>query len=381
MEHFVKRLDRAYDAINDADYILVGAGAGFSAAAGIEYSGKCFEDNFKDFIEKYGLTDMYSSGFYPFKTLEEKWAYWARHVYMNRYSVGKTELYGQLLELVMDKDYFVLTTNVDHQFWINGFEDDRIFATQGDYGLFQCGEPCHEKLYSNRDFVYKAIENINDCKIPSDLIPKCPVCGKEITLNLRVDNTFVEDEKWGEMYNNYSGYLEHVDEDKNIVFLGDSITDWVNFEDFFPFKITNRGIAGDTTTGVLARLDEIISLKPSKLFILIGTNDISYGSSPEKIAGNIRKIISRVQENSQGTKIYVQSLFPRSDRDFSGIITAINHELENISQELKCVYINLYPLLLSSEGLLDRKFTFDGLHLNGPAVSEWMKFVAPYVNE
>ncbi len=143
MEHFVKRLDRAYDAINDADYILVGAGAGFSAASGIEYSGKRFEDNFKDFIEKYGLTDMYSSGFYPFKTLEEKWAYWARHVYMNRYSVGKTELYGQLLELVMDKDYFVLTTNVDHQFWINGFEDDRIFATQGDYGLFQCGEPCH----------------------------------------------------------------------------------------------------------------------------------------------------------------------------------------------------------------------------------------------
>ena len=167
----------------------------------------------------------------------------------------------------------------------------------------------------------------------------------------------------------------------NIVFLGDSITDWVNFEDFFPFKITNRGIAGDTTIGVLARLDEIISLKPSKLFILIGTNDISYGSSPEKIAGNIRKIISRVQENSQGTKIYVQSLFPRSDMDFSVVITAINHELENISRELGCEYINLYPLLLSSEGLLDRKFTFDGLHLNGPAVSEWMKFVAPYVNE
>lgn len=140
MEHFVKRLDKAYDAIDYADYILVGAGAGFSAAAGIEYSGKRFEDNFKDFIEKYGLTDMYSSGFYPFKTSEEKWAYWSRHVYMNRYSVGKTELYEQLLELVRNKDYFILTTNVEHQFWINGFEDDRIFATQGDYGLFQCSE-------------------------------------------------------------------------------------------------------------------------------------------------------------------------------------------------------------------------------------------------
>ena len=159
MEHFVKRLDKAYDAIDYADYILVGAGAGFSAAAGIEYSGKRFEDNFKDFIEKYGLTDMYSSGFYPFKTSEEKWAYWSRHVYMNRYSVGKTELYRQLLDLIKNKDYFILTTNVEHQFWINGFEDDRIFATQGDYGLFQCSEPCHEKLYSNRDFVFKAIEN------------------------------------------------------------------------------------------------------------------------------------------------------------------------------------------------------------------------------
>ena len=219
MEHFVKRLDKAHAAVDDADYILVGAGAGFSAAAGIEYSGKRFEDNFRDFIEKYGLTDMYSSGFYPFKTPEEKWAYWARHVYMNRYSVGKTNLYEQLLDLVKDNDYFVLTTNVDHQFWINGFEDNKIFATQGDYGIFQCSKPCHEKLYSNRDFVYEANENINDCRIPSDLIPKCPVCGKEMALNLRVDNMFVEDEKWMEMYNNYSKYLEHMDEDKNIVFL------------------------------------------------------------------------------------------------------------------------------------------------------------------
>ena len=219
MEHFVERLDKAYDAIDDADHILVGAGAGFSAAAGIEYSGKRFEDNFKDFIEKYGLTDMYSSGFYPFETLEEKWAYWSRHVYMNRYSIGKTGLYEQLLNLVKDKDYFILTTNVEHQFWINGFEEDRIFATQGDYGLFQCSEPCHRKLYSNKDFVFKAIENINDCRIPSDLIPKCPVCGKEMALNIRVDNTFVEDEKWTEMHNNYSRYLENVDEDKNIVFL------------------------------------------------------------------------------------------------------------------------------------------------------------------
>ena len=123
------------------------------------------------------------------------------------------------MELVKDKDYFVLTTNVEHQFWINGFEDERIFAIQGDYGLLQCSEPCHDKLYSNNDFILEAIENIDDCKIPADLIPKCPVCGKEMALNLRVDNTFVEDGKWHEMYQNYSEFLNHVDEDKNIVFL------------------------------------------------------------------------------------------------------------------------------------------------------------------
>ena len=150
MDKFVLRLDKAIDTINDADYVLIGAGAGFSAAAGIEYSGKRFEDNFADFIEKYGVTDMYSATFYPYKTQEAKWAHWTRHVYVNRYSVGKTKLYQQLLGLMKDKDYFVLTTNVDHQFWINGFEDERIFATQGDYGLMQCETAGHNKMYSNR---------------------------------------------------------------------------------------------------------------------------------------------------------------------------------------------------------------------------------------
>ena len=126
MDKFFLRLDKAIDAINDADYVLIGAGAGFSAAAGLEYAGKRFDDNFPDFIEKYGVTDMYSATFYPYETQEAKWAHWARHVYVNRYSVGKTRLYEQLLDLVRDKDYFVLTTNVDHQFWINGFEDERI---------------------------------------------------------------------------------------------------------------------------------------------------------------------------------------------------------------------------------------------------------------
>ena len=129
MDKFVLRFDKAKKAIDEADYILIGAGAGLSTAAGIEYTGERFERYFKDFIEKYDFTDMYSSGFYPFKTSEEKWAYWALHVFANRYDVGKTDVYQKLLKLVEDTDYFVLTTNVESQFWINGFEDKRIFAT------------------------------------------------------------------------------------------------------------------------------------------------------------------------------------------------------------------------------------------------------------
>ncbi len=219
MESFPQRLDKAKMAIDDADYILIGAGAGFSAAAGIEYAGKRFEENFQDFIEKYGVQDMYSATFYPYETQEEKWAHWIRHVYVNRYSVGKTRLYGQLLELVDDKEYFVLTTNVEHQFWINEFEDKRIFATQGDYGLIQCEKACHNKLYSNEELVYDALEKVEDCKIPTELVPVCPVCGGHMEINVRKDNYFVEDEKWHEMHDNYKGFLSAIDEDKKIVFL------------------------------------------------------------------------------------------------------------------------------------------------------------------
>lgn len=219
MDNFKQRLNKSKEAIDNADYIIIGAGAGFSAAAGILYSGKRFEDNFKDFIEKYDMKDMYSAGFYPFKTQEEKWAYWCRHVYVNRYSVGKTELYKKLFNLVKDKDYFVLTTNVEHQFWINDFEDKRIFATQGDYGSMQCEKGCHDKLYSNEDFVYESLGKIEGCRIPSNLVPKCPVCGGNMDLNLRKDQFFIEDKKWYEMASNYQNFLSRIDEDKNIVLL------------------------------------------------------------------------------------------------------------------------------------------------------------------
>ena len=211
MERFVQRLDKAKKAIDEADYIIIGAGAGLSTAAGVEYTGERFEKYFKDFIAEYGFTDMYSSGFYPFKSQEEKWAYWARHVFANRYDVGKTDVYQKLLKLVENKDYFVLTTNVEHQFWINGFEDDRIFATQGDYGLLQCEKGCHDKLYPNRDQVFEWVDKTENFRIPSDLVPKCPVCGGNMDLNLRKDSYFVEDAKWHEMNGNYSSFLNKID--------------------------------------------------------------------------------------------------------------------------------------------------------------------------
>ena len=168
---------------------------------------------------------------------------------------------------------------------------------------------------------------------------------------------------------------------RDIIFLGDSITDFVNFDDFFPGRVINRGIAGDTTAGVLARLGEVISRRPRKLFVLIGTNDIASGSSTAEISGNVRKIISRVHDALPDTKIYVQSLFPSNvaDRPIAKI-TALNAELKEIARLTNCTYIDLFPLLLA-DGKLDEKFTLDGLHLNGPAVSRWLEFVAPYLDE
>lgn len=218
MEKFVQRLNQAKKAIDEADFILIGAGAGLSTAAGIEYSGKRFTDNFQEFIDKYAMTDMYSSGFYPFKTSEEKWAYWAKHIYLNRYSVGETDVYQKLLKLVENKDYFVITTNVEHQFWINGFENNRIFATQGDYGQIQCSQPCHDRLYDNEEIIKEMISKTKDCRIPSDLIPKCPVCGEEMETNLRCDDKFVQDENWYRMHEKYNEFLEKI-KDKKVVFI------------------------------------------------------------------------------------------------------------------------------------------------------------------
>ena len=193
--------------LDTTDYIVIGAGAGLSAAAGFTYAGKRFEDNFGAFMKRYGMKDMYSAGFYPFDTEEEKWAYWSKQIYLNRYDVEKGKPYLDLLDLVREKDYFVLTTNVDHQFELCGFEAERIFATQGDYGFFQCAKACHKKLYDNEKIVREMVRQQTDCKIPSSLVPKCPVCGGNMEVNLRCDQYFVEDENWEKASQRYHDYL------------------------------------------------------------------------------------------------------------------------------------------------------------------------------
>ena len=194
-------------ALDQADAVVVGAGAGLSASAGLTYSGERFQKNFGDFIEEYGIRDMYSGGFYPFETLEEYWAWWSRHIMVNRYEKAPKPVYEQLRALVGDKDYFILTTNVDHQFQLAGFDKERLFYTQGDYGLWQCSKPCHQQTYDNEETVRRMVTEQRSMKVPAELIPRCPKCGRPMTMNLRSDNTFVQDEGWYAAQSRYEDFL------------------------------------------------------------------------------------------------------------------------------------------------------------------------------
>ncbi|MGM9680180.1 MAG: SIR2 family NAD-dependent protein deacylase [Eubacteriales bacterium] len=201
------KIERLEKEIETADAILIGAGAGLSASAGFTYDGERFEKYFSDFHKKYGITDMYSGGFYPFETLEEYWAWWSRHICFNRYDVPPGKPYTDLLALVKNKDYFVLTTNVDHQFQKAGFDKDRLFYTQGDYGLWQCSNACHPKTYDNENTVRRMIAEQRNMLIPTKLIPKCPVCGAPMTMNLRCDDSFVQDEGWYAAAKRYDAFI------------------------------------------------------------------------------------------------------------------------------------------------------------------------------
>ena len=207
MKSYSESMERLKAALQDCDAVVIGAGSGLSTAAGFTYNGKRFKKYFSDFAEKYDIKDMYSGGFYPFATPEEHWAYWSRYIYINRYQDAPKPVYDDLLKLVADKDYFVVTTNVDHCFQKAGFDKRRLFYTQGDYGLFQCSEPCCQETFDNESVIRQMIERQENMKIPTELLPTCPHCGKPMTMNLRCDDTFVEDDGWRRAAERYENFL------------------------------------------------------------------------------------------------------------------------------------------------------------------------------
>lgn len=221
---YSERIEKLRTALRDCDAVVIGAGAGLSTASGFNYAGERFEKYFSDFEKKYGFHDMYFGGFYPFPTEEESWGYWSRNIWINRYTDAPKPVYEDLLKLVEGKDYFVITTNVDHRFQKAGFDKKRLFYTQGDYGLFQCATPCSQTTQDNEATVRKmllsqgfVIERDNSLTlpegvtpkmtVPSELIPHCKRCGGKLTMNLRCDDSFVEDEGWHEAAGRYEDFL------------------------------------------------------------------------------------------------------------------------------------------------------------------------------
>ncbi len=217
-QNFSEQTDKLTISLENAQAVLIGAGSGLSASAGLTYSGERFMKYFSDFRAKYGMNDMYSGCFYPYEDPETYWAWWSRLVYYNRYDQPPLSVYKNLLSLVKEKNYFVITTNVDHCFQNVGFDKKRLFYTQGDYGLFQCSDACRDKTYDNEEIILRMVKEQKGMKIPSELIPYCPVCGKPMTMNLRADDKFVQDEGWYEAYGRYKQLLD-LYKDKRIVLL------------------------------------------------------------------------------------------------------------------------------------------------------------------
>ena len=213
-----KLIQKLKEEIENSEYILIGAGSGLSTSAGFLYDGKRFEDNFKDYIKKYGFTDMYSAGFYNFPTLEEYWAYFSLYVYINRYDIEENETYLNLYNIVKNKNYFVITTNVDGRFADSKFDKDKIFAVQGDFSIFQCSKPCRQETFYNEKYIREMIKYKKEMKIPTELIPKCPYCGENMSMNLRADSTFVQDKNWDKQKSKYENFLKNSDNSK-ILFL------------------------------------------------------------------------------------------------------------------------------------------------------------------
>ena len=285
-EMYEDQIDRTVEYIRNADCIIIGAGAGASTAAGIQYGGKRFTDNFAEFIEKYGghyMTDMYAAGFYPYPSEEAKWGYWSKHALMNRFEPPALLLYKELYDIVKDKEYFVLTTNVDHQFYKAGFDENRIFATQGDYGKIQCQKACHPKTYDAEELFHKMDEARKDCLIPSELVPKCPVCGGNMAMHLRCDNYFVEDEAWHEAADRYADFLEQ-NKHKKVVLLELGVGFNTPIIIRFPFEKMVR----ENTSYSLIRLNMDEAVVPESF----GKRAIGIGGDMAKAITDIRGLVS-----------------------------------------------------------------------------------------
>lgn len=280
------QINRSVQLIQRADSIIIGAGAGASTAAGIRMGGKRFTENFAEFIEKYGghyMTDMYAAGFYPFPSEEAKWGYWSKAALINRFDLPALPLYTQLYDIVKDKEYFVLTTNVDHQFYKAGFDGNRIFATQGDYGKIQCQRGCHPKIYDAEELFRKMDVARKDCLVPSELVPKCPVCGGKMEMNLRCDNYFVEDEAWHEAADRYAGFLER-NKEKNVVLLELGVGFNTPIIIRFPFEKMVR----ENKSYSLIRLNLDEAVVPESF----GERAIGIGGDMAKVMKDIRGLVS-----------------------------------------------------------------------------------------
>ena len=276
---YLEQIDKLKKEIENADAIVIGAGAGMSTAAGFSYSGDRFEKYFSDFHKKYGFSDMYSGGFYPYETLEEYWAWWSRHIWINRYAITAGKPYMDLLNIIKEKDYFVLTTNVDHQFQLAGFDKKRLFYTQGDYGLWQCSKACHNKTYDNKETVYNMVSEQKDMKIPTELIPKCPVCGAPMTMNLRCDNFFVQDKGWYAAAGRYEDFIRR---HKNLYIL-----------------FLELGVGANTPVIIKYPFWQMTAKNPNAIYACINSGE---AVAPSKIAKQsicINKDISKVLQDLQ----------------------------------------------------------------------------------
>ena len=325
-EAYENQISRAAENIRNADCVIIGAGAGASTAAGIQYGGKRFTDNFAEFIKKYGehyMTDMYAAGFYPYPSEEAKWGYWSKHALMNRFDPPALPLYTELYDLVKNKEYFVLTTNVDHQFYKAGFDEKRIFATQGDYGKIQCQKACHPKTYDAKDLFRKMDKARRDCLIPSELVPKCPVCGGNMAMNLRCDNYFVEDEAWHEAADRYAGFLEQ-HKDKKVVLLELGVGFNTPIIIRFPFEKMVR----ENSSYSLIRLNMDEAVVPESF----GERAIGIGGDMAKAITDIRG--AGIMTQDERREYLIQYLLKEEIRFGRQHIPADKEEQENLLRSL-----------------------------------------------